>query len=285
MTPVAFTESGNYKCLNASALKLIAMLTMLTDHIGAGILLILIREKLYPFGLSRENAITLYYAIRHIGRQAFPIYCYLLVTGFTYTRNLRKYMLNMGIFGIISELFFDLALRVNVDTGSLNIPLVLSENRERVMAICNVYFTLLLGLIVMACMKYVEDRFFEKDETYFLGYTAKSPFAVILYILPAALIGALAYFVHTDYNAWGICLITIFYVFRKKPLIALAAGYLFFMNMPGEAWSLPAFILLLLYNGEQGELSKKYKYAFYAFYPVHLLLIYLARCLIMSGMS
>lgn len=44
-----------------------------------------------------------------LGRIAFPIFCFLLVEGFFHTHNLKKYILNLGIFALISEPIYDLA--------------------------------------------------------------------------------------------------------------------------------------------------------------------------------
>jgi len=56
--------------------------------------------------------------------------------------------------------------------------------------------------------------------------------------------------------------------------VQLLGGYLAFTFLIGglEAATLPAFILLAFYNGRRGV---QMKYFFYAFYPVHLLLLYL----------
>ena len=69
---------------------MIALVTMLIDHIGA---------IFYPDMI----------ALRVIGRIAFPIYCFLLVQGFLHTSNLKKYMVRMGVFALLSEVPFDLA--------------------------------------------------------------------------------------------------------------------------------------------------------------------------------
>ena len=58
--------------LSGFQLKMIALVTMLTDHIGA---------IFYPDMI----------ALRVIGRIAFPIYCFLLVQGFLHTSNLKIY--------------------------------------------------------------------------------------------------------------------------------------------------------------------------------------------------
>ena len=66
-------------------LKIIAMVTMLIDHIGA---------ILFPHIMI----------FRIIGRIAFPLFSYLLVTGFIHTRNINNYLVRLGIFAIISQI-------------------------------------------------------------------------------------------------------------------------------------------------------------------------------------
>ena len=78
------------KCISQEMLKIIACVTMLLDHIGA--------------------TMVSGYGLRIIGRIAFPIYCFLLVEGFTYTRNKAKYAMRLFVFALISEVPFDLAL-------------------------------------------------------------------------------------------------------------------------------------------------------------------------------
>ena len=76
--------------LSTFQLKWIAIITMLIDHIGA---------VLFPYELG----------YRIIGRIAFPIFCFLIVEGFSHTRDVRRYMVRLGIFALISELPYDLA--------------------------------------------------------------------------------------------------------------------------------------------------------------------------------
>lgn len=90
------------------ALKLIAVVTMLLDHIGA---------TLVPnIGL------------RVIGRVAFPIYCFLLAEGVHYTRDARAYLLRLGASMLVSELPFDLGLfgRVTLEYQSVMVTLTLA---------------------------------------------------------------------------------------------------------------------------------------------------------------
>ena len=93
------------KGLTGSTLKIIAMASMLIDHVAA----ILMTRMYITGGLSYElyNVILI---LRLVGRIAFPIYCFLLVEGFTRTKDVRKYLLRMLAFALITEIPFDLAL-------------------------------------------------------------------------------------------------------------------------------------------------------------------------------
>ena len=95
-------------------LKLIAVITMLIDHIGAALL-------------------PQYFFLRVIGRLSFPIYCFLLVEGFYHTRDIKKYLSRMGLFAVISEVPFDLAFHDMVWCLEYQ----------------NVFFTLFLGLLMV----------------------------------------------------------------------------------------------------------------------------------------
>ena len=105
--------------ISGSTLKIIALVTMLTDHIGAAIIepvLIQKAERMHIQWGSYSDLIlidktlgTAYIAMRYIGRIAFPIFCFLLVEGFLHTRNVRRYAFRLFLFALISEIPFDLA--------------------------------------------------------------------------------------------------------------------------------------------------------------------------------
>ena len=71
--------------IDSFTLKMIAMLSMLADHIGA----VLFPEQIL---------------FRVIGRLAFPIFAYTLVEGFFYTHDIKKYMCRIGILALLSEI-------------------------------------------------------------------------------------------------------------------------------------------------------------------------------------
>lgn len=263
----------NYKKLNGNTLKLIACISMLVDHITAGIMIPVVRDGLYTGYLSNTELNTIYKILRAAGRIAFPIFCYLLVEGFIHTKNRVKYARNLLIFGIISEPFFQVCLKVKEDRFNPDMIQVLTLNRDILFDTCNVFFTLFIGLIVIWIIDTIQDKY---------GQIMLGNAANIKSLVPSAIVvGAGAYlaqYIHSDYRWYGVCLITLFYLLRDYEPLNLIAGYLFIMNLSNEYWSFPGFLLLLCYNKKRGKRLGRLKYLFYIFYPVHLILIYLFRC-------
>ena len=125
--------------INGYDLKMIALVTMLSDHVGA---VLLWRYIEATHGYSDGVLMGIYEFTRYIGRMAFPIYCFLLVEGFLHTRNKGKYALRLGIFAIISEVPFDLNFTGNLcDFGYQN-----------------VFFTLMIGVFTMLAYEWVEQK-------------------------------------------------------------------------------------------------------------------------------
>ena len=121
----------------------------------------------------------------------------------------------------------------------------------------NVLFTLLAGVIGM----YIIDTSRNKWVT-----------------LPSlVLIGSTTLMAETDYSLNGFVLTLLFFMFRGRPDLQMLFG-LPLMYEYGFMGILMAFAVIFLYNGERGFIhGKAAKYAFYAFYPAHLMLIYLMR--------
>ncbi len=232
--------------LTGSTLKWIALITMFIDHIGAvllenGLLPLLNDSVLVGSSLAfRPDSFRTWYmadyVLRMIGRLAFPIYCFLLVEGFYYTKNVLKYIFRLGAFALISEIPFNLA------HGSL-----------RYDAMQNVYFTLAIGLLTLWCMQLIDTRLSK----------------YVWLKIPAALLGMLlAEFLRTDYSSFGVLLIILLYLLRENRLRQSIAGAI---ATVWETTAPLAFVLTYFYNGKRGRQLPKY--FFYVFYPAHLLLL------------
>ena len=96
--------------INGATLKMIALITMTIDHIGA----VLVRKLMVMERFNTAFWSELYQPFRNIGRISFPIYCFLLVEGFVHTKNKWKYLFRMILFSFISEIPFNLAISGNI---------------------------------------------------------------------------------------------------------------------------------------------------------------------------
>ena len=214
------------KCLPGSALKWIACVTMLIDH-AAACLLLRGYLKLHPLTPQIK---VIYYVLRGIGRLAFPIYVFLLVEGFLHTRSRVKYAVRLFVFAVLSEIPFDIA------RGSFWDP------KHQ-----NVFCTLFLGFMVMLLIDRITD-----------GELCHAPAVKrILCAAAAAALSAAAWRMHTDYGAYGVALITVYYVLYAKPAVrdTAAAVILVFMDLL-EACAVVDFLLFRMYNGGAGKAAE-----------------------------
>ena len=237
-TPPALPQEGPRLKTNLDTvlLKLIAIVSMLIDHIGGAF---------FP-----EIGI-----FRWAGRLAFPIFCYCLTVGLLYTRSVKKYLLRLGIFALVSQPFYILAFH----------PVsAFWENLTN----WNIFFTLFLSLLAMAGLK---------ERKWWLF--ALAFFAVSWW--------------NFDYSGTGIQLMLIFYLCRNHP--GIGAGLYALSYLPALLngwpedplcltvgnlcidWSVFALLALPLIFCRTHSGVKVNRWFFYAFYPAHLAVIALIQ--------
>ena len=222
--------------LNGFHLKLIAICTMLIDHMG---------YTLFPGVMW----------LRCVGRVAFPIFCFLIAEGCVYTLDRKKYALRLLVFALLSEIPFNL----------MNSGMIWDPYDQ------NVLWTLLLGALVCWLMDWALKKCTP------LSFVLTGAAMVAAYWLLEAF--------RTDYGGWGMLLVAAFYGVHRAPsgavvkMIAQAFGLAFFsLGVMGgylsiELWSLVSLAPIWLYNGQRGFSHKAVQYGFYAFYPVHILIL------------
>lgn len=223
-----------FRILSGSALKLIAVISMLIDHSALLLgpeLAFLSSPLLTVFG----KEITLYFIMRKIGRLAFPIFCFLICEGFLHTRNQKRYLLQLFLFAFISEVPFNLMLSGNVFLAAKQ----------------NIFFTLFLGALLI----YISEH----------AAVEWKKAIIMLVVLYAAIV------LKTDYGVGGTALIMLIYLCRTRPAVQVAAA---FPLLSGNVAALAAFVPINLYNGQRGFIkSNALKYGFYLFYPLHILVL------------
>ena len=232
-----------YRVLNGFHLKLIAVCTMFIDHMG---------DTLFPGVMW----------LRCIGRVAFPIFCFLIAEGCVHTHDRKKYALRLLVFAVLSEIPF------NLMTGRA----VWNPYDQ------NVLWTLLAGAAVCWIMDGALKR-------------RTAPTFVLTGAAMVAAFWLLEVFC-TDYGGWGMLLVAMFYGVRRAPygqaakMAAQAVGLAFFcIGVMGgvtiELWALTALVPIWLYNGQRGFSHNAVQYGFYAFYPLHILILSLIALYLM----
>lgn len=240
---------------SSAVLQNIAFVTMFIDHFFA---IVFATWMTFLQGEEYRQAYYVYRAGRAIGRIAFVLFAYLLVEGFTYTRDRRKYLLRLGILSLLSEIPFDLAFQRKVYAPESQ----------------NVYLTLFLGLIVLVLLERYRNR------------------AVQGLVIIAGCLAA--WMLQTDYMFMGILLIVSFYYNRGKlfrqivwSALIMAGGMIavylvrygiaentlavYVRSGLRELYGMAAFFFLAGYHGTRGK--RMPKVVTYGFYPVHLLLL------------
>lgn len=233
--------------INALTLHALAMFCMLLDHMWATV-------------IAGNMWMT------YVGRLAFPIFSFMTVEGYFYTRSFRKYMQRLLLFALLSEIPFNL-----MNAGTLVDPFHQ-----------NVIWTFLIALL---CVHWIEK-------------IRKKDCALVVQIGACAGITLLGFLVGTiamvDYHGAGVLTVLVFYFFRGRrwyQLLGQAAG-LYFINFvvlrnleiplvlfghpilfPAQGFALLALIPIWLYHGKQGPHNKVIQYTCYAFYPVHILVL------------
>lgn len=253
MTETAAMRRG----VSRDGMKYIAMLAMLVNHIGT----IFVRP-----GLARELMLD-------VGYFTAITMCYFLVEGYRHTRSRKKYGTRLFLFALLSQLPFELAFSPSLEfqggrltglgftavnmMGTLFLGFLILEARRRLrnpvlrsLAQCLLVFAsilcdwaLLAGIFVILF-----------DSWY--GSKRKLAGAYGIAVLLFAGFNYPAYVLY-GYSAAGCAALTV-----------LACGG---MAVSGVA-------ILFFYNGKRMERGQTFsKWFFYLFYPVHLLILGLAR--------
>ena len=157
----------------------------------------------------------------------------------------------------------------------------------------NVYFTLALGLLLICA--------FDKLTLLCSEGKLNANISSALFVISFITICSAAFLLKSDYGFTGVILIFLFYIFRNSPYHAVVPGILIMTLLNGaECWLqtiygygyIPplsditdkalseltvviSFILITNYNGQRGRCLHKYLY--YAFYPAHLLFLWMIR--------
>lgn len=249
------TDNKNFS-LDGFQLKLIAIVAMFINHFGASFQIAHSCEPLFIF-------------TEIVGKITFPVMAFLLVEGFHYTHDVKKYAMRIAIFWIVSIYPFHWLhdpLKSCITLGEL---------------VNNVFFTLLMGLLLIWSYSKATNKLLK-----------------VLIVIFFSLMTIIS-----DINIIGPLIIFGFYVIKdkkRKVLVPIISMTVFILIIYTTAFFVsPASIpdvgvlltgvapminipLLLSYDGSRGKDNVFIKWGFYCFYPLHLTLLAVFRYLILG---
>ena len=212
-------SANKYKILSLSSLKWIALITMLIDHTAAT----MIPHYNMLQELTNIDIAVVYDVMRGIGRLSFPIFCFCIVEGFVHTRNVKKYLIRLLIFALITEPIYDLAF--------FGTALYLDYQ--------NVLWTFVIAiLMLMAVKKYNKS--------------------ILLRLIIILIFSFIAWLLKTDYSYIGVIIIAVYYLYKEKFWVKLGATAVLFRDM-----AVIGAIINYFYNGQKGKGLKYLFYVFY----------------------
>ena len=278
--------------MSVFAIKLLALVTMVIDHSA---------YYLYASSLIEHG---LYFAMRTVGRIAFPLYAFLLVNGFEKTSNRGRYLSRLVLFAAVSQLPYTVVFSYENYSHSAASGFALLWPWyvvvPAVLAVCAVWYfcvrrdasviglaaALALAVVQLsaggACLLGFETNVFYTLAVSLAGMSVLAMLAnrpanigQTLACLAAFIICALCILPHSDYGWYGFALMMLLWMSRRsKPMQAAVlllwsyAEYAVYIhNWAYFAAAALAVIPVLLYNGRRGRPVKLF---FYMIYPLHL---------------
>ncbi len=283
-------NAAKYQIVNTFILKIIVILTMTFDHIGA---------FLQAYFQNAQNLSNLIIAFRSIGRLTLPLIALLVAEAMRYTHDREHYLSRIGLMAIAVLLF----------------EVILQYGFGKPINDGNIFLTIIAGA---SFIYFIEDK--NKK------YLASLPLILILFSFISDILNLSWYppYLRAQYSMYAFILIIGFYFTyyisdeRAKALtgrddienlrkegyyrsftnliwigILVITTLLFwvvfrngdynilYMN-PIQTWAILDIIFIFLYNGSKGYSNKIFQYGCYFYYPLHLLIIFLGFYLAMG---
>ena len=265
-------RSAAWKCLNATSIKLLAVILMFCDHI----------HQMYVSGGAPIW-------LNMLGRPVFPLFLFIAAESFHYTSSRKKYLQRL--------LFASWGMSVITTILSLLVP------NPDIVLMNNAFSTFFVTGLYMLFWTWFVDGW-KKKRVSLVIKSMLCCFLPIIAAIPLLLVGALSANDNIPLVVLRIlvffCLLipniltleggflfvvlgTLFYIFREKrglqiAILLLLSGIVYILGSGGIQWMMCfAALPMFLYNGQRGRGMKNF---FYVFYPTHICFLYLIATLL-----
>lgn len=271
--------------MDTKKLKLIAIISMFIDHLPriitlkmweliAGNIALLFPNKEEFINTLIIDKIPIF--MSYIGRLAAPIFMFCITVGFRYTKNIKRYILRVFIFALISQIPYILFMQAEEYASGFS-KVDITPFYEISL---NIMFTLGLGLVALYFYEKLKDK------------------NIIIRLIPIITTALIAHAIRTEGGYTYIIYIFMFYVLRDLSILKKAFIWIFIiiicrlslmyqlLQMTDNIASAMATLRLnilgvyvgvfftFFFNNKKIIISNVFKYLMYWFYPVHLILLY-----------
>jgi hypothetical protein len=193
--------------------------------------------------------------LRVIGRLAMPIFAYMIAEGCYYTKNRAKYFSNILGVGVLCQIVYWFT--------------------QRSLEMC-ILITFSMSIILI----YAFDAIMYHHQN--LKQLLISVFSVIIICVICLILPTFITGFTIDYDIFGVILPLLIYLGRSKRekllFTAIGLAFLALDSSIIQWYALLSLPLLAMYNGQRGKYH--IKILFYAYFPMHLAIIYIIALLI-----
>ncbi len=277
-------EKGKTDLLSSLVLKIIATVLMTVDHVAMFFI-----ESGYP------NYDTLYYVLRAIGKCCFPVFVFLTIEGVYKSKNIRNYLLRLGVGGaamdvagfiigaatgtavasniILGNAFTDMFL------GALCVYLLKRKDWFSLLAAIPITISVLADYSIGGSWGTIfkADWGFYSMVMFILCFAARE--------LSSQYAKRKAYQDGVEAEAYANQ--EFFYMKAFQVVAVFLTGAIFYLiyRLDNTSWLVPnefvpigsysilGALIFLFYSGDKGYSHKAVQYSFYAYYPLHIVIL------------
>lgn len=226
------------KKLNSFTLKIIAMITMVLDHV---------------YTYIGQSGIDVPIWFGYLGKVAAPIFFYLIVEGFFHTKSKVKYLSRLASFGVVM-------IGIDKIIGIHN----------------NIFLSLTLSVIMLMVIDYAKKS--KKSYIYILATLAVVAIGAAYMFTEASMFGLGMTLIFYLFRDKKIIMAIVYCLFSLMPVftcIGIPDAYQQLFLFDYQWMMVFALPLILMYNGKLGLENTITKWMFYIFYPAHLIALVL----------
>ncbi len=281
--------------LNNFHIKLIAIITMTIDHIG------LLLPMIMP---ENETLVLVSTIFRYIGRISLPLFCFLIVQGSLNTKNIKNYILRLGIIALPISLFQTIGEIAYYSS---------QKNLDYRFRYPNIFILLILGVFMIYCLEH-KNKYMKLLSLIPITISTVAFICTALEFENNYMIWWFPYMLRPQYDVLGLGMILFFYLaYKVTPLLYESIGlnqslyneidnykftvnlvsvlglvivsmlyYSFYFIKPSwvywepdiQLFAMVSGLIILFYNYKKGYSSRWFKIFSYVYYPLHLMIIF-----------